>query len=77
MTKQQLQKEWKRIIKEVHNKPKCQSPYPIEVVRVRELLLYAEVILGEIETVDKPAFYEELYEKIILKYYQQKICLRI
>jgi len=77
MTKKRLQKEWKKIISEVHDKPKCQTPYPSEVVRVRELLLFAEVILGKIETRDKVTFHEELYEKIMPEYYRQKLCLKI
>ena len=77
MTKGQLQKEWKKIISEVHSKPKVEAPYPPKVVIARELLLFAEVALGKIEAGDKAAFYQELYEKIMPEYYRQKTSLKI
>lgn len=72
MTKKQLQKEWNKVIKEVHCKPKCQSPFPNPVARARELLLFAEVALAKIENDGKPEFYQELYKKIMPEYYRQK-----
>lgn len=40
-----LQKEWKKIIKEVHDKPKDKTPYPKKVVSARDLLLFAQLFL--------------------------------
>lgn len=73
MTKKQLQKEWNKIIKEAHYKPKCQSFYSPIVVRARELLLFVEVALAKIENDEKPEFYQELYKKIMPEYYRQKM----
>jgi len=77
MTKKQLQKEWEKIIKEVHDKPKCRTPYPKQVVLVRELLLFAEVFLAKIENKDNILFNSEVYQKVMAEYYRQKLCLKI
>jgi len=77
MNKKQLQKEWDRIIKEVHDKPKCRTPYPKQVVLVRELLLLAQVILEKLEDKENVLFNSELYQKTITEYYRQKAWLKI
>lgn len=77
MTKKQLHKEWKKIIREVHDKPKCITPYPKKIVFVRELLLFAQVILGKLEDKENVLFNSELYQKIMTEYYRQKAWLKI
>lgn len=72
-----LQKEWKKITKEVHNKPKCKTPYPKKVVSVRDLLLFAQVLLEKIGNRENILFNTELYQKIMAGYYRQKSSLRI
>lgn len=75
MTKKQVDIEFKRITKEVHDKPKCKTPYPKNIVRIRELLLFAEVelsnILGAKKDKDKKleAFHIDLYKTIIKQYF--------
>lgn len=77
MTKKQLQKEWKRIIPEVHNKPKIKTPYPKKVVSARELLLIAQAILQKIENRQQMRFHEGIYNKVMKEYNIQKLCLKI
>ena len=77
MTKKQLQKEWNKIITEVHDKPECITPYPEKVVFVRELLLLAQVLLGKLEDKENVLFNSELYQKTVTEYYRQKACLKI
>lgn len=77
MIKKQLHKEWKRIIQEVHNKPKCRTPYPKKVVMARELLLIAQMALQKMENKQRTQFYEGAYNKTMKKYYWQKLCLKI
>jgi len=77
MTKKQLQKEWNKIITEVHDRPKCRTPYPQEVVLARELLLLAQVLLGKLEDKENVLFNSELYQKTITEYYRQKAWLNI
>ena len=73
MTKKTLQKEWRKIKFEIINKKsKIKTPYSSEVARARELLLFAQIALGKIETSEKVSFYQELYEKIMTEYYQKK-----
>lgn len=72
-----LQKEWKIILKEVHDKPKCKTPYPKEVVRIRRLLLFAEVFLGKIGNKDNILLNTELYQKTMVEYRRQKLHLMI
>jgi len=66
MTKQQIQKEWKRIRFElVKNKPKIKESYPPEIVVMRELLLLARFALCKIKIGGRISFYESLYQKIM------------
>lgn len=67
-----FKKEWKRIIKEVHDKPKCQTPYPKRVVFVRDLLLFAEVLLEKIGNKEDALFNTIIYQKIMAEYFRQK-----
>lgn len=49
MQKINFKHEWKRLNFEfVENAPKTKKPYPPEVVKRRELLLFAQTHLGEI-----------------------------
>ena len=49
MTKQQIDREYKKNYYEMHvNKPAIDGPYPPEIVKRRELLLFAQVHLGNI-----------------------------
>lgn len=49
MTKQQIDREYKKNYYELHeNKPAIDGPYPPEIVKRRELLLGAQVYLGNI-----------------------------
>ena len=77
MTKRQLQKEWKKIISEIHNKPKVAIPYPPKVVFARELLIIAQVLLGNIESGEKVNFYQKIYRKTMSEYYREKAILNI
>lgn len=72
-----LKKEWKRIFQEVHDKPKCKTPYPKEVVRMRDLLLFAEVLLEKIGNNENILLNSELYKKIMPEYRRQKLYLKI
>jgi len=47
MNRRQINQEFKKITQEIHNRSKV-SPYPLEIVRKRELLLFAEAHLGNI-----------------------------
>ena len=79
MTKRQIAREWKRLYYEIFaNKPRSNSPYPPNVVRRRELLLYAQVHLAEISWAQKCGNFEAekmhmaAYYSVISKYYGQQ-----
>lgn len=78
MTKRQIAKEWKRLNYEIFvSKPKTDSPYPLNIVRRRELLLYAQIHLAEISWVkecgdfETKKFHTPAYYSAISKYYGQ------
>ena len=71
-----LQKEWERIIKEVRDKPKCRVPYPKQVISMRDLLLFAEVLLAKIGNKEDALFNTIIYQKIMTEYYRQKACFK-
>lgn len=77
MTTLNLQKEWKSIVKEVHDKPKCATPYPKDVAQMRDLLLFAQVFLGKIGNNENVPFNTIVYQKIMAEYYRQKLSLEI
>lgn len=77
MTKKQIQKEWRKIVKEVHDKPKYMTHYSKKVVFVRELLLIAKVFLAKIEREDNLPLNNDLYQRVMSEYYRQKPCLKI
>jgi len=77
MKKSKLQQKWKEIRHESITTPKCKAPYPAEVVRTRELLLYSQVLLGKIGMGEDLDFHEELFEKIMTEYYKQKKRLKL
>lgn len=77
MTKKQSQKEWDKIITEIHDKPKCRTPYPERVVFVRGLLLFAQVLLGKLEDKENVLLNSALCQKTVTEYYRQKAWLKI
>lgn len=70
-----LQNEWKRIVKEVHDKPKCATPYPKDVVQMRDLLLFVQVFLEKIGNKENVLFNTIICRKIIAEYSHQKSLL--
>lgn len=49
MNKKQIKKEWERLNYELlKSKPEIEGPYPSNIVRKRELLLFAQVHLSNI-----------------------------
>jgi hypothetical protein len=77
MTQKQVTKEWKRLNFELFgNRLKTDKPYPPEIVKRRELLLYAQVHLAEISWAKKCRDLEALrlhskaYELVMSKYYE-------
>lgn len=79
MTKKQIEKEWDKIRHEViYNKPQIDSPYPPNVVRKRELLLFAQAFLSNVMKAKlkrdrkKEYFHTELYNTAITHYFDWK-----
>jgi hypothetical protein len=74
MTKKQLKNEWKRLESEFDKKPKV-SPFPPEIVKKRELLLFAQVELSEVQWAKKcknlsdEMFHIAMYYLIMSTYY--------
>ncbi|MFA5031441.1 MAG: hypothetical protein WC614_00330 [bacterium] len=75
MTKKQIKQEYKKITNEIRfNKPEI-SPYPPEIVKRREFLLFAQVHLGNIlgakskKEKRKEHFETEMYNKVMEFYY--------
>jgi len=77
MNQKNLQKEWKKLIREVNVKPKYHAPYPPQVLFTRELLLIAQAILEKIESGQNRLFSKVLYRKVMADYYRQKLSYRI
>ena len=77
MNNRQLQKAWQEVSLESINTPRVKTPYSPDIALTRELLLYAQVILGKIEQGKKSVFYEGIYKKIMAQYYKQKAWLNI
>ena len=51
MTQKQLQKEWQKVSFEtLKNKPSLNGCYPSNIVRIREVLLLAQIELAKIGT---------------------------
>lgn len=72
-----LLKEWRRLNFEVlENKPKIETPYPPDIVKRRELLLFAQVHLNNIldAKLKKDDWYErfetKMYHKVMELYYE-------
>lgn len=72
-----LQKEWRNIAKEIHDKPKCQTPYPKEIVFMRRLLLFAQIFLEKVGDKNNVPFNSELYQKVMAEYYRQKSSINL
>lgn len=76
MNKKQIEQEWGKLrFKIIENKLKIDGPYPPDIVRRRELLLFAQVhlcnILDTKSKEDKWAegFETEIYSKVLEIYY--------
>lgn len=76
MNKKQIEQEWKKLTFEtIYNKPKLNSPYPSDIVKRREYLLFAEVYLGKTleDRSRKDRYYKqfetEIYNKTMETYY--------
>lgn len=76
MNKKQIEQEWRKIKFEIfENKPKIDGPYPPDIVKRREFLLFAEVHLNNILDAkikkDKwdEKFETEMYNKVMGIYY--------
>lgn len=73
MKKQEIQKEWKKLISEsTQNKPNIEGVYPLSIVRNRELLLLAQLELVKIEAGKNIKFHTEIYKIIMKHYFQQR-----
>ena len=73
MTKKQLQKAWKKVIKETQKIPdwnalKKDSKQYQRVVGLRELILFCQALLGKIEMGENAVFNGIIYKKTI-KFY--------
>ncbi len=73
----QLSKEWQKLNYEIYeNRPKTDKPYPRDMVKRRELLIYAQVHLAEISWAKKCKDWEterlhtEAYNLVMQKYYE-------
>ncbi len=76
ITKKQIEQEWQRLNFEIfENKPKTDKPYPSDVVKRRELLLFAQVHLAEISWAKRckdretEALHTEVYNLVLQNYY--------
>ena len=72
-----LQEKWKEITREINIIPNFNVPYKKEIIATRELLLFAQLILSKIEMGDNINFHENLFSKIMSKYYKQKKSLHL
>ena len=78
MQKQEIQKEWKKLILEsTQNKPNIKGAYPPSVVRNRELLLLGQCLLGDIQAGINVEANVKIYHIIMKHYFQQKKCLKV
>ena len=80
MTEKQIKQEWQRLNFEVfENKPKTDKPYPSDVVKRRELLLFAQVHLAEIswaikcKDLETERLHTAAYNLVMSKYYDWEI----
>lgn len=76
MNKKQIEQEWKKLeIELFENKPKIDGPYPTDIVKRRELLLYAQVHLANILDAKSRKdrwdewFETEMYNRVMKIYY--------
>jgi len=49
-----LDHEWEVVLRETHNKPDIDGPYPPEVVKRREIILLAQSLLADYQTTTDP-----------------------
>ncbi len=72
MTKRQIEQEYRKIKYEIiENKPNADKPYPPDIVKRREFLIFAQVHLGNIleakvrKDKRKEIFETEMYNRVI------------
>lgn len=66
MTKLQIQLAWKKVINETHKRSKLGKQLKDKnISRLGNLLLYAQVLLGKIETEKNNIFNSIIYKKTI------------
>ena len=76
MNKKQIEKEYKKIGYELFDNRPAIVPYPSNIVKRRELLLYAQVHLAEISWAKKckdledERLHTKAYNSVISKYYE-------
>jgi len=72
MTKKQLQKEWERVINETHKRSLFDKHLKNKNISLLgDLLLFAQVLLEEIEAGENNNFNSSIYEKTINFYRAQ------
>ncbi len=76
MNRKQIGQEWERLNHELfENRPEVNEPYPSDIIRRRELLLFAQVHLGNIMEAqnrndkEKEDFETEMYHITMSTYY--------
>jgi len=76
MNKKQIGQEWKKLKFELfENRPKIDGPYPQNIVKQREFLLFAQVHLNNIldaklkKDIWNERFETEMYNKVMEIYY--------
>jgi len=77
MTIFNLEQEWKKVVKETHNKLKCKIPYPPRVALMRELILYAQIFLEKVNRGENVSFNIFIYQKLMAECFRQRLKLKI
>lgn len=78
MTKKQADLEFERLNKEIDDKPKCKTPYPYDIIKTRELLLIAQVLLSQVldakkaEDKFRESFLTMIYKLTLRQYFSCK-----
>lgn len=82
MTPEELASEWKEIQIETHSRPHTHVPYPPRVVKQRELLLFLQVELSELEWAvrnrdESEEFHSDLYRAVKQLYIHMGRCCSV
>ena len=80
MTKSPIQLAWRKVIRETHKRPKLGERLKNkEILRLGDLLLFAQVLLDKIEAGENNTFNSTLYRKTMNFYcaQMQKLCIKI